>query len=142
MIRRMDVVKLLEEGNTVQVKPLGYSMYPMFLPGRDSAILTKVNSGQLRRGDVVLYRRDTQTLVLHRICRITKEGVFLIGDNQTNIEGPLKTEQIIGVLVAFIRKDKKILVCNPIYMLLSRGWLILLPFRRYLKRVAINLSIR
>lgn len=140
MNRGIDVVKLLEEGKTVQIKPQGYSMYPMFLPGRDSAILTKANLCRLRRGDVVLFRRrDTQTLVLHRIWKITKEGIFLIGDNQTHLEGPLKVDQIIGVLVAFLRKNKKISVHNPIYQLLSRGWLILLPFRNTINRAAFKL---
>ncbi len=136
MSYRIDVVKLLEEGKTVQIKPQGGSMYPMFLPGRDFAVIKKANPDRLKRGDVVLYRRGTEILVLHRIWKITKEGVFLVGDNQTCIEGPLNTVQIIGVLVSFLRKDLKVSVHNPIYLLLSRGWLILLPYRNHIKRAA------
>ncbi|MDF2485720.1 MAG: hypothetical protein K0R46_1888 [Herbinix sp.] len=134
MSNGIDVVRLLEDGKTVQIKPQGYSMYPMFLPGRDSAVLSKVNQNRLRRGDVVLYRRDTQTLVMHRIWKITKNNVFLVGDNQSSVEGPIKKSKIIGILVFFLRKNKKISVHNPIYRLISRGWLILRPFRDIIKR--------
>ena len=140
MSNGIDVVRLLEEGKTVQIKPQGYSMYPMFLPGRDSAVLSKVNQNRLRRGDVVLYRRDTQTLVIHRIWKITKNEVFLVGDNQISIEGPIKKSQIIGSLVFFLRKNKKISVHNPIYRLLSWVWLILLPYRDIIKRFAGGIS--
>jgi hypothetical protein len=134
MSNGIDVVRLLEDGKTVQIKPQGYSMYPMFLPGRDSAVLSKVNQNRLRRGDVVLYRRDTQTLVMHRIWKVTKNNVFLVGDNQSSVEGPIKKSKIIGILVFFLRKNKKISVHNPIYRLISRGWLILRPFRDIIKR--------
>lgn len=133
MSNEIDVVRLLEEGKTVQIKPKGYSMYPMFLPGRDSAVLSKVNQNRLKRGDVVLYRRDNQSLVLHRIWKITKNDVFLVGDNQSSVEGPIKKSQIIGSLVFFLRRNKKISVHNPIYQLLSMGWLILRPFRDIIK---------
>jgi signal peptidase I len=134
MSNGIDVVRLLEDGKTVQIKPQGYSMYPMFLPGRDSAVLSKVNQNRLRRGDVVLYRRDTQTLVMHRIWKVTKNNVFLVGDNQSSVEGPIKKSKIIGILVFFLRKNKKISVHNLIYRLISRGWLILRPFRDIIKR--------
>ena len=31
--------ELLAEGRTIQIKPQGYSMYPLFIPGRDSAVI-------------------------------------------------------------------------------------------------------
>ena len=31
--------ELLAEGRTIQIKPQGYSMYPLFVPGRDSAVI-------------------------------------------------------------------------------------------------------
>lgn len=130
----IDAIKLMEDGQAIQIKPIGYSMYPMFLPGRDSAVLTKADHRRLKRGDVVLYRRDTGILVLHRIWKVTREGVFLIGDNQATIEGPLSIEQVRGILVSFQRKGKMISVHNPIYLLLSGGWLFLRPLRNIIKK--------
>lgn len=131
----ISILELLKEGKTVQIKPQGYSMYPLFVPGRDSAIIVKAQTDKLKRGDVVLYRRDEGMIVLHRIWKIKKEGVYLIGDNQSQIEGPLRMDQIKGVLAAFIRKGKTTRVDNLFYRTVSAVWLALRPFRNSIKRV-------
>ena len=85
----VDIEQLLEDGHVIRIKPEGYSMYPFFVPGRDAAIIEKVSTDTLKKGDVALYRRDGSILVLHRICRITQKGFYMVGDNQSEIEGPL-----------------------------------------------------
>ncbi len=128
---RADIEKLLIEGNTIQLHPQGYSMYPMFLPERDEAIISPVrDASALKRGDVVLYRRDGGILVLHRICKADKSGFYLVGDNQTEVEGPLRPDQIKGVLSAFIRNGREISADNRVYRLASGIWLFLRPVRR------------
>lgn len=131
-----DVAGLLEAGKVVQIKPQGFSMYPMFIPGRDAAVLAKADRSGLKRGDVVLYRRDTGILVLHRIWKVTRDGVYLIGDNQSCIEGPIRKEQVLGILVSFLHDGRMISVRNPLYWLAARGWLILRPVRDIIKRTA------
>jgi len=125
------IIQALKMGN-IMIKPQGYSMYPLFVPGRDLAVITKAEPSNLKRGDVVLYRRwdASGILVLHRIARITKEGFFMVGDNQTKIEGPLKSEQIYGKLIEIVRKEKHISVNNLLYKALSWLWLCLRPVRR------------
>ena len=93
-----DIEQLLKNGSAVKLKPQGYSMYPLFLPGRDEAVIEHCVPSELHRGDVILYRRVQGILVLHRICRITRDGFYLVGDNQTEVEGPLSPEQIHGKL--------------------------------------------
>lgn len=85
------VIRTLKE-NDIKIKPKGYSMYPLFVPGRDYAVITHIEPDKLKKGDVVLYRRHDNTgiLVLHRICRIDKNGFYMVGDNQSEIEGPLE----------------------------------------------------
>ena len=98
----------LLENHTIQVQPQGYSMYPLFVPGRDSAVIEKADCDRLKKGDVILYRRENGILVLHRICRITKDGFYTVGDNQTAVEGPLTASQISGKLIQrtfFFRKS-------------------------------------
>ena len=125
------IILALQEGN-IMIKPEGYSMYPLFVPGRDMAVITKADITMLKRGDVVLYRRwdSSGILVLHRIVQITKEGFYMVGDNQTHIEGPLQAEQIHGKLIEIIRKGKSISVENIVYRVLSWIWLCLRPIRR------------
>lgn len=131
--QKADIEKLLLEGNTIQLHPQGYSMYPMFLPGRDEAIISPIrDSSELKRGDVVLYRRDGGILVLHRICKADESGFYLVGDNQTEVEGPLRPDQMKGVLSAFIRNGREISTDNRIYRLASGIWLVLRPIRRWI----------
>ena len=126
---RPDLEALLQDGNIIRIRPQGYSMYPLFLPGRDEALIESVCADDCKKNDVVLYRRDSGILVLHRICRITDDGFYLVGDNQREVEGPLRPSQIIGRLVAFVRDGKEISVRQPFYRFLSSLWLFLLPVR-------------
>ena len=84
-----DLEQLLRDGNIIRIKPQGFSMYPLFIPGRDEALIQQVPVASLKRNDVALYRRDQGILVLHRIVRVTSEGYYMTGDNQYEIEGPL-----------------------------------------------------
>ena len=53
---KIDLEKLLNDGAIIRIKPQGYSMYPLFIPGRDEALIQQVPIGYLQRNDVVLYR--------------------------------------------------------------------------------------
>ena len=125
-----DIEQLLKNGSAVKLKPQGYSMYPLFVPGRDSAVIEKADCDRLKKGDVILYRRENGILVLHRICRITKDGFYTVGDNQTAVEGPLTTSQISGKLIHIIRNGHSFSVNHPVYRILSGFWLFLRPVRR------------
>jgi len=124
-----DVEALLAEGKQIQVRPQGYSMYPLIVPGRDEALIAPADSRLLKRGDVVLYRREGSILVLHRIWKRKGDQFYLVGDNQKEIEGPLRADQMKGVLIGMIRKGRQFSTENPIYRFLSEIWLMLRPFR-------------
>lgn len=124
-----DLEQLLRDGNIIRIKPQGFSMYPLFIPGRDAALIQQVPVTSLKRNDVALYRRDHGILVLHRIVRVTSEGYYMTGDNQYEIEGPLRPDQFKGKLIAFVRNGKEISVKDPFYRFLSSLWLLMLPVR-------------
>lgn len=125
----IDIEQLLSNGTTIKIKPQGYSMYPLFVPGRDEACIECTDFSSLKRGDVILYRRDKSILVLHRIWKITGNSFYMVGDNQTEIEGPLRADQLRGKLTGFVRNGKFVDVKNPIYRFLSGLWLFLRPMR-------------
>lgn len=131
-----DIEGLLAEGNTIQLKPRGYSMYPLFVPGRDQAVIAPAEEEKLKRGDVVLYRRDEGILVLHRIWKRKGSRFYMVGDNQHEVEGPLRPDQIRGVLTGVVRRNKYFSVKNPVYRFLSGIWLILRPFRPFISGAA------
>lgn len=135
MERKADVEKLLAEGKTIQIKPQGYSMYPMFVPERDQAVIAPVRADKLKRGDVVLYRRSSGILVLHRILKKRPEGFYMVGDNQDEVEGPLSEARILGCLIRFVRKGRIYSVTNPVYRAAAGIWLFLRPVRMPIMRV-------
>ena len=126
---KYDIEQLLKAGEIIRIYPEGYSMYPMFVPGRDAAVIKKADVDKIRRGDVVLYRRKEGILVLHRVVKRKGSRFYMVGDNQMEIEGPVEETQIRGILVAFVRNGHRISVKNPVYVILARSWLGLRPVR-------------
>lgn len=111
MKKNTEVLKIrsrtaLMKGNIIRLKPQGSACIPSS-PGRDEALIQQVPVTSLKRNDVALYRRDQGILVLHRIVRVTANGYYMTGDNQYEIEGPLRPDQFRGKLIAFVRKGKK-----------------------------------
>ena len=133
--QKLDVEKLLTEGNTVQLPPIGYSMYPVIVPGRDKVVIAPASEQDcLKRGDVVLYRRDGSVLVLHRIWKVKKDGFYMVGDNQREVEGPIRRDQIRGIMTVLVRKRREISAQDFGYRLLTGIWLRLRPFRPYISK--------
>lgn len=128
---KYDLEQLLKDGYSIRIHPQGYSMYPLFIPKRDEAVIEPVDVNTLRRNDVVLYRRDSGILVLHRILKTNPEGIWLVGDNQTEIEGPLRADQIKGRLCLVIRNGHEIPVSSVSYRFLTSFWLFLRPLRPF-----------
>ena len=126
---KYDIEQLLEAGEVIQIYPEGYSMYPMFVPGRDAAVIKKADVKKIRRADAVLYRRKEGILVLHRVVKRKGGQFYMAGDNQMEIEGPVEADQIRGILTAFVRNGHRISVKNPVYVILSEAWLLLRPVR-------------
>ncbi len=131
-----DIEKLLAQGSVIQFKPRGYSMYPLFVPGRDEAVVAPAEADRLRRGDVALYRRDGSILVLHRIWKRRGDCFYLVGDNQAQVEGPLRPDQMKGVLVGVLRNGRYFSTKNIIYRAASGLWLWLRPLRPPISRIA------
>lgn len=127
-----NVEDLLAQGRTVQFSTTGWSMYPFIVNGRDQVIVEPSGPERPKRGDVVLYRRPDSILVLHRIWRRDKDGIYLVGDNQVEIEGPLDPSVIRGVMTAMVRKGKVVPASDPLYRFTSGLWLLLRPVRRWI----------
>ena len=119
-----EIEPLLKAGACIQIYPQGYSMYPFIDPRRDEVVLAGIEEGS------VLYRRENGMLVLHRIYKIGQDGLYLLGDHQTAIEGPVRREQVKGKMTGMVRDGRYMDVGNPGYRMLSVVWLWLRPARR------------
>ena len=94
----------LERGGRASLTVTGSSMMPMLYDRRDSVTLMPVGD-QLKKGDVILYRRENGRYVLHRIIALEKEGYVCSGDNQAMREKVLPA-QVLAVVDGFTRKGK------------------------------------
>lgn len=123
----------LSEGRAVRFIVTGTSMYPLLVPERDSVILERAD--KLKKRDIAFYERRDGSFILHRIIKINKKGIWCVGDNQTIVEGPLKREQILGVVTSIIRQGREFSVKSFRYRAYAFLWTLVRPFRRLAYRV-------
>lgn len=122
------IQECLKQRKQYRMSPSGSSMCPFIVGGRDEVVLSSPPM-RLKKGDVVWYRRENGIHVLHRIYRIQKQEYYMIGDNQTEVEGPLKQNQILGIVTQIYRKNKVIDCDSHWYRWVSLLWLWLRLFR-------------
>ena len=126
------MAETLAAGSSVRFSPKGTSMMPMLRPGRDSVVLSPVPK-ILRKYDIPLYRRDNGQYVLHRIIAVS-DTYTCMGDNQFRPEPGICPEQIIGVVTAFYREDRRITVTNSGYWIYCRFWHHTRALRHFFRR--------
>ena len=126
------ILPVMREGYMLKICPNGTSMAPFLAGGRDEAVLALLTDDfTLKKNDVVLYRIKNGIHVLHRICRINKNGIYTLGDFQSKREGPFHRNEIIAVADHIIRKGKKINRGDRFYLVLITVWRWLGPFKRH-----------
>ena len=121
------------------IKELGYavvpikgtSMMPLLKEGRDRVELKPYCHEQLKKGDVVLYKKNDDTLVLHRIIK-TENGEFftVLGDHQFKNAERVNKNQIIAVARGFFIKGRYVNEKTRWYRLYKKIWLSSLTVRR------------
>lgn len=119
----------LEKGETVPLQVSGSSMSPFLIHIRDTVFISKAIP-PYKKGDIVFFQRDTGQYVMHRICKIDKTGnLYLIGDGQTVVEGPIRQEQVFGIVNQVIRKSKIIQKGSLKWLIFSKCWVNLRKIR-------------
>ena len=122
----------LEAGKSVKFSPRGISMLPMLRQGIDSVVLSPLPE-KLQKYDLPLYQRKSGQYVLHRIVAVG-ERYTCIGDNQFVYEPGLEREQMIALVTAFTRGEKRYSVTEPGYRLYCRLWHYSRPLRHFWRR--------
>lgn len=130
---------LLEETQSVPLVISGGSMSPFLIHRRDTVYLSKVTR-PLKRGDMILYRRDSGAYILHRICRVEGESYCLVGDAQCEIEKGIRRDQVLAVVSAVRRKGKLLKKGSFWWTFFEKVWLRLIPVRPVLVRAYSRLS--
>jgi hypothetical protein len=72
---------------------------------------------------------------MHRIRKVKPDGYYIIGDNQTVMEGPVKKEQIFAIVTKVIRKEKEIKPGDFWWFFFESVWIRIIPLRRIMIRL-------
>ena len=96
----------------------GVSMEPMLREGRDVVTIRAAKPGErFSVNDVVMYyRAGDRKYTLHRIVGVGPAGYTIIGDNSVAYERDVPFEDVLGVLVSFVRNGKACTVEDPEYL--------------------------
>ena len=125
---------IVREGKEAGVKVSGGSMAPFLADQRDY-IYFKLPYAPLKKGDMVFYQRDNGQFVMHRIYKITDEGLFIIGDAHNVVEGPVRSDQVFAVVFKVKRKGKIIGPGNFWWEFFEHVWINIIPLRRFVVKL-------
>lgn len=129
--------------NTIElcIKELGYavvpitgsSMLPLLKEGRARVEVVSINLRQLKKGDVVLYKKNNGLLVLHRIIKSKADDVYIVlGDHQVKNAECVNKQQIIAVAKGFYINGHYISENTLWYKIYKKVWICSLTLRRCL----------
>ena len=123
----------LAAGQRVRYLPFrGVSMLPMLRQGIDTVELAPLPE-KLQKYDLPVYQYPSGKYVMHRIVRVRENDYICLGDNTYSYE-VIRREQMIGVVSAFKRGDRRIETDAFSYRLYCRIWVAAFPARKFLKR--------
>ena len=121
----------LSKGEIVPLQVSGSSMSPFLIHIRDTVFISSVKD-PLKKGDIVFFQRMNGKYVMHRICDIDQEGnLYLIGDGQTIVEGPIQQKQVFGIIHRVVRKGKVIEEDMIVWKFFSKIWIHLRTSRNF-----------
>lgn len=128
--------QLLTE-DSVDALPLvisGNSMSPFLIHNRDTVYLSRL-TGPIKRGQMLLYRRSNGQYVLHRVYRIQKDSITMIGDAQTVLETGIRPEQVMAVVTGAVRKGKEQTPGCFLWEFFEKVWIRMVPLRPMIRSV-------
>ncbi len=108
--------------------PRGISMRPM-IPDQEGIVEIRRLDHPAKRYDVVLYVRDGDQGVIHRVLHARGDHYIIAGDNCWQKEY-VPAEQVAGIASRFYRKGKWYEVTDPRYLLYAHLWTDLFFIRR------------
>ena len=137
----MKVVRsILEEGKEVPLVVTGNSMMPFLIDRRDQVLIKRIER-PLKKGDIAFFQRENGQYIMHRIHCIRKDNrtgenqFYFSGDGQKSIEGPIKENQVFGVITEVLRKGKHLDEHTFTWKFFQNIWCYVIPFRMLLIRI-------
>lgn len=126
------IQEIVESGKSTTILVSGNSMSPFIIHGRDSVMVSPIVT-PLKKGDIAFFRRRDGRFIMHRICKVAKDGYYFVGDGQIDIEGPIDREQIFAVVTAVQRKGVWVRPGDFWWEFFEHIWLHIIPLRMPLR---------
>lgn len=126
--------ELTDQGQEASMTVAGSSMTPFLIHERDLIVFKKPERS-LKRGDIVFFQRANGQYVLHRICKVKKEGYYIVGDAQREMEGPVAREQIFALVVRVKRDGRWMQPGDFWWEFFEHVWIHMIPFRRKIMKI-------
>lgn len=138
LITEEELLPLIRErlaaGQHIRYLPFrGVSMLPMLRQGRDAVELAPLPR-KLNKYDLPVYRYPSGKIVMHRVVAVREDHYLCLGDNTWEYER-IAPDQLIAVVSAFRRGEKRIPVTDPGYRLYCRVWVASFPVRKFLRKI-------
>ncbi len=130
--------EMFAAGKQVRMTVTGISMFPMLRDRTDSVLLQRAE--KVKKFDIILFVRTTGEAVMHRIVACSPEGYTLLGDNQIDVEGPIKEEQVMAKVVGFYHGDYYVSCKTWWYRIYSILWGSAKESRKWLYPLAIRVA--
>ena len=121
---------LIAEGKTVNITVKGNSMNPFMVHLRDQITLGPWKPEDIRKGTVALVKDTRGRYLIHRIIRVDKDTVTLLGDGNIGMTETATFNNIIGIMHNITRKGRVISVDSAKWRTYSWMWNLLTPVRR------------
>lgn len=129
-----EIDRMLQSGHSVTMRAKGNSMFPFIRSERDSVVLQRKQ--EIAVGSIVLARLQNGSYVLHRVYRLEKEAVVLMGDGNLYATERCRRNEVVGVVTQIIRDGGQVDCTSRRERFKAWGWRKLLPVRRVLLFVA------
>lgn len=121
--------EIAESGKVVSLRIAGSSMSPFLGPRQRLHLFYKAGQ-RTAGGDMVFYQRRNGQYVMHRIYKVKADGYYIVGDAQTEIEGPVSRDQIFALITKVKRKDRIIQPGDFWWEFFEHVWIRMIPLRR------------
>ena len=112
----------------------GNSMSPFLVHGRDTVYLSRLDR-PAKRGDVLLYKRESGAYILHRVYKVEKDSYTMVGDAQTQLEQGIRKDQIIAIMTSALRKGKLQKKGSFWWEFFEKLWIRIIPLRPILTKI-------
>ena len=99
--------EVLASDGEFRLYPHGTSMLPLIRQGKDSVALRTLDHTP-RKYDILFYKRQDGSYVLHRVKDVTPEGLTMWGDNQFMLEYGITERNIIGYAARIFRGETEL----------------------------------